>query len=74
MTTASLPRTKTLTSYYEFLASKRRTAKPIGLAVMPELNPAMFDYQRDVTQFLIGIGSGAAFLDTGLGKSIIELE
>ena len=34
----------------------------------------MFHYQRDVTEYLLRVGSGAAFLDTGLGKSLVALE
>lgn len=60
--------------YYNFLRSKVASATPRGLAQMPDLSPALFGYQREVTEFLLGIGSGAAFLDTGMGKSIIELE
>jgi len=65
---------QTLDRYYAFLARKRRSAIPSGLKRIPALNGAMFGYQADVTDFLLRIGSGAALLDTGLGKSIIELE
>ena len=70
MTDASV----TLDRYYAVLAKKRRSAIPSGLKRIPALNSAMFGYQEDVTDFLLRIGSGAALLDTGLGKSIIELE
>ena len=72
MTEISLARG--LDSYYQFLQSKRRTVTPRGLAKVPALNTAMFGFQADTTEFLLRAGSGAAFLDTGLGKSIIELE
>jgi superfamily II DNA or RNA helicase len=45
-----------------------------GLNSIPDLHPGMFHYQRDVTSFLLAAGSGAAFLDTGLGKSLVALE
>jgi hypothetical protein len=70
MMTESIAR---LDAYLQFLARKRRSATPSGIEA-PALNPRMFEYQKEVTEFLIQIGSGAALLDTGLGKSIIELE
>jgi len=63
-----------LSSYYDFLRAKRRAAKVRGLSAVPELHPDMFGYQRDVTEFLLEVGCGAAFGDTGLGKSFISLE
>lgn len=63
-----------LRNYYAFLRSKKRQAKMRGLSSVPSLNPLMFDYQAYVTDFLLRVGSGAAFLDTGMGKSFISLE
>ena len=63
-----------LSDYQAFLARKGTAAKPRGMDSIPELNPAMRDDQRDVTEFLLKCGAGAAFLDTGMGKSLIELE
>jgi len=74
MTIESLAPSHRLEDYYNFLASKRRTTVPTGLKSVPALNSAMFGYQSDVTEFLLIIGSGAALLDTGLGKSLVELE
>lgn len=62
-----------IVSYQDMLARKRRAFTPRGIDV-PDLNPAMFPHQRDVTEFLLRAGCGAAFLDTGLGKSFIALE
>ncbi|MEO0035675.1 MAG: hypothetical protein RLZZ501_1698 [Pseudomonadota bacterium] len=61
-------------AYAEFLARKTTEAMPLGLDFVPDLNPAMFPYQRDVTAFLLRAGRGAAFLDTGLGKSLVALD
>lgn len=62
-------------NYEEFLARKSRRAIPKGMqADRLDLSALMFDYQRDVTRFLLQSGQGAAFLDTGMGKSFIELE
>lgn len=60
--------------YLNLLRAKTVDAPRRGLDRVPELHPALFPHQRDVTAFLLGIGSGAAFLDTGLGKSLIALE
>jgi hypothetical protein len=60
--------------YAEFLARRSVEAPVRGMSDVPALNPAMFPYQRDVTDFLLRVGCGAAFLDTGLGKSLIALD
>lgn len=61
-------------NYEDFLARKSRRAIHKGISDAVELSPLMFGYQADVTRFLLQAGSGAAFLDTGMGKSFIELE
>jgi hypothetical protein len=63
-----------LTTYNELIEAKAVVAPSRGLKSIPALNPGMRPYQRDCTEFLLGIGSGAAFLDTGMGKSLIALE
>jgi len=73
MTSTSIAR-EVLGDYYALLKRKSRSAPVTGLTSVPSLNSQMFGYQRDVTDFLLRVGSGAAFLDTGLGKSFIELE
>lgn len=61
-------------SYAELLARRAAVAPMRGLDQLPDLHPGMFHYQRDVTEYLLGCGRGAAFLDTGLGKSLVSLE
>lgn len=39
-----------------------------------DLSGHLFPHQRDVTSFLLKAGRGAAFLDTGMGKTAVELE
>jgi len=48
--------------------------EPEGLAKVPELHPALFDFQRTVTDLALRKGRFALFLDTGLGKTICQLE
>lgn len=63
-----------LASYHELIARKQVAFERHGIEDMPDLHPGMFPYQRDVTAFLLNAGRGAAFLDTGLGKSFVALE
>jgi superfamily II DNA or RNA helicase len=60
--------------YEEFLQSKQIAPIVSGMIVIPALNSAMFPYQRDVTQWALRLGRAAAFLGTGMGKTLIELE
>ena len=63
-----------MSDYMEFLRGKAILTPERGLRNVPALNPAMFPHQRDVTEFLLRAGCGAAFLDTGLGKSLVCLD
>ncbi len=59
-------------SYAELLDSKRH--KPANHGIEPRWMPdAMFDFQKFVAEYAIRKGRCAVFLDTGLGKTIIEL-
>jgi hypothetical protein len=61
-------------AYTDLLLRRAVSAPTRGIDQIPDLHPGMFGYQRDVTAFLLNAGSGAAFLDTGLGKSLVALE
>lgn len=61
-------------TYEEFLAAKRFSSHSCGIAEVPELNQAMFPHQRDVTAWALRLGRSAAFLGTGMGKTLIELD
>lgn len=63
-----------MTPYLKLVASKVERAPMRGLSSIPALHGSLKDHQRDVTDFLLRAGCGAAFLDTGLGKTFIELE
>lgn len=59
--------------YLAFLA--RKAPRPTASGIEPgPMNPVMFDYQKDATAFCIRQGRAALFLDTGLGKTICQLE
>ena len=62
-----------LQEYREFIASRARKTARQGFEPHP-INPSAKSHQTDVLQFALNMGRSAAFLDTGLGKSFIELE
>jgi DNA modification methylase len=59
--------------YEAFLAGKRITAAPAGFEPH-HINPALFDFQRDVVTWACRKGKAAIWLDCGLGKGGIQLE
>jgi len=61
-----------MNEYLKFLESKKHSINKMGIDVkyMPDL---MFDYQKYVCEYSINKGRCADFLDTGLGKTIIEM-
>lgn len=62
-------------NYADFLASKRLVAPSAGIEIDPaELHPAMFGFQRDGTRWSLRKGRSALFYDTGLGKTICQVE
>lgn len=59
-------------NYQEFLESKKHSV--IDFGIKPTFIPdKMFDFQKYVTDYATKKGRCAVFLDTGLGKTIIEL-
>jgi hypothetical protein len=60
--------------YNEFLSQKAIKAPKGGMDSVPDLAGHLFPHQRDTTEFLLKQGRGAAFLDTGMGKTAVELE
>jgi hypothetical protein len=61
-----------MNEYLEFLESKKHSAGDYGIEYnfLPD---SLFDFQSYVSERLIKKGRGAGFLDTGLGKTLIEL-
>jgi len=61
--------------YNEFLAGKRLTIKPSGFDVaIDDINPMLFDFQRDIVRWALRKGKAALFEDCGLGKTPQQLE
>lgn len=59
-------------TYEEFLKIKQRIIQPSGFECEPT-NKFLFDFQRDIAKWALKKGKSALFLDTGLGKTIIQL-
>jgi superfamily II DNA or RNA helicase len=61
--------------YAAFLASKRRTVADRGPRVDPgDVHPLLFPFQRDLVRWSVRKGRAALFADTGLGKTLMQLE
>lgn len=59
--------------YLDFLARKVPAAQSVGFDPVPITAP-LFDFQKAAVETCIRRGRSALFLDTGLGKTICELE
>lgn len=61
--------------YRDFLLSKKVTVSPAGFEIpRSDINPALFPFQGDSVKWLLALGRAAAFFDTGLGKTFMQLE
>lgn len=60
--------------YAEFLQSKTLRAREHGLKRIPELASHLFPFQRISVENHLRVGTGGCFLDTGLGKTEVQLE
>lgn len=64
-----------MTAYADFLATKRLTVPAAGLTVEDDaISPGMFPFQRDLTKWALRKGRAAIFADTGLGKTLMQVE
>lgn len=61
-------------SYQTFLASKAASAQLRGLENTPALSAHLFPFQRAAVAHNLRCGSAGLFLDTGLGKTLCQLE
>jgi hypothetical protein len=59
--------------YAAFLASKAPRAQPVGVEPRP-MPPHVFDFQAHCIEFELRQGRAGCFRDTGLGKTVDELE
>lgn len=61
-------------SYASFLAKKAVRAPMRGLASVPELATHLFPFQAHCVEHHLRVGASGCFLDTGLGKTEVQLE
>jgi hypothetical protein len=61
--------------YAEFLEKKRQIKEKTGFKIKPsDVNPMLFDFQRDIVVWAVGMGKAAIFAMTGLGKTFMQCE
>lgn len=64
-----------MNDYHAFLESKQTRHIAMGKEIeLDAIHPILFPFQRDVTRWAVRKGCAAVFLDTGLGKTFIQLE
>lgn len=62
-------------TYEQIIARKSACPDAVGIEVQPgKLLHALFPHQRDLVRWALRRGRAAVFADTGLGKSLMELE
>ena len=61
-----------LNAYQALIESKRHTSQKYGIP-MSWIPDKAFDYQTYASEYVINKGRCAAFLDTGMGKTLVEL-
>jgi hypothetical protein len=61
--------------YQEFLSKKQVDVKASGFEVADsDINPALFDWQREIVKWALRLGKAALFEECGLGKTFQQLE
>lgn len=63
-----------MTKYEAFLSAKQVFDRPTGLENLPDINPMLFDFQRDIVRWALRRGRAAIFADCGMGKTPMQLE
>lgn len=62
-------------NYEEFIANKSIAVMSTGIKVdKSELNPMLFEFQKDIVRWALGKGKAAIFADCGDGKTAMQLE
>ncbi len=62
-------------NYQEFILSKHYRTNNYGYDIEKSvIHPMLFEWQKDIVKWSIKKGRCAVFLDTGLGKTFIQLE
>ena len=62
-------------NYNEFINSKRISFESAGLDIdRKQLNPQLYDFEKDIVKWALAKGRAAIFADCGLGKTSMQLE
>lgn len=61
-------------TYEEFLRQKQFQFQSVGIENPGELNPMLFDFQKDIDNWALRKGKACIFADCGLGKTPMQLE
>lgn len=62
-------------NYQDFIENKNFILENSGFDVdKSELNPLMFDFQKDIVRWALKKGRSAIFADCGMGKTLMQLE
>lgn len=61
-------------TYHDFIEQKAVIHIPTGIEKPPKLNPVLFDFQRDIATWALKRGRAGIFANTGLGKTLQQLE
>tara|TARA_Y100000310_G_scaffold292597_1_gene321486 strand:+ start:2119 stop:2442 length:324 start_codon:yes stop_codon:yes gene_type:complete len=64
-----------MTQYADFLSSKTPASAVLGQEISDSsVNPLLFPFQRHLVRWAVRKGRAALFCDTGLGKTLMQLE
>jgi DNA modification methylase len=64
-----------MSAYRTFLKSKTTAGVEAGRTITDgDINPLLFPFQRDLVRWAVRKGRCAVFADTGMGKTLIQLE
>lgn len=62
-------------NYLDFLNNKKFVLESTGFDVTrEELNPMLFNFQKDIVRWALAKGRSAIFAACGLGKTFMQLE
>lgn len=62
-------------NYKDFINNKNFILENNGFDIdKSELNPSMFDFQKDIVRWALKKGRSAIFADCGMGKTLMQLE
>ena len=64
-----------MNEYEEFIKSKIQVFESVGFDINREqLNPMLFEFQKDIVRWALKKGRAAIFAGCGLGKTLMQLE